>query len=57
MNEYQQMLYNMQYIYVCMCVHIWVDFFFYNILPKNANFLANPIGVGGYALLQGIFST
>ena len=27
----------MQYIYVCVCVHIWVDFFFYNILPKNAN--------------------
>ena len=44
---------------VCVCVYIYrVDFFFITSYQKTlTNFLANPIGVGDHALLQGIFST
>ena len=61
MNKYYQMLYKMQHVCVCVCVCVyiyWVDFFFITSYQKTlTNFLANPIGVGDHALLQGIFST
>ena len=43
---------------VCVCIHISGRLFFITSYQKTlTNFLANPIGVGDHALLQGIFST